>query len=338
MENLQVTKSKKPLKEQRFNNCLWRTGRDSTNFKGVYCDPHLSTLKASDQLIEIAYAAIEPQQLIQKKQDHIRFKDNGDRLIDYVSTDYTRGTEEMMSEYCDYMSQQRVMVEGQKLESFFLFRTYKDWGGDGSLFYGGRSGHAFMDLKKEKRAAITLNDKATVSLDYAASVPNLLYRMMTGQRLYPDGDPYEVDGLERCVVKQYLTIMTNTSSVKFAEDAVSKWLTKGKKRIEAKSAAIVAEKKFGSKRAVINAILKRNKPIAPCLMHSKAMGQHYSWLEANLVFHVAHQLSLMDVPALTVHDEFIVREEDRGMAEMVMYGTWPLDLPSLPEAPWNKCH
>jgi len=146
---------------------------------------------------------------------------------------------------------------------------------------------------------------------------------------------------ERCLAnwgRFNLTIMVNTPNIFFAEGAVSKWLAKGKERIEAKPAAIAAEKKLGSKGAVINAILKRNKPIAPCLMHSKAMGQHYSWLEANLIFHVAHQLSLMDVPALTVHDEFIVKEEDKGMAEMVMYGTWPLDLPSLPEAPWYKCH
>ena len=305
---------------------------------GDYCDPHLSTLVASDQLIEIAYAAIEPQKLIQKKQDHIQFKDNEGRLIDYVSTDYTRSTEEMMSVYCDYMSQQRVMVEGQKLEAFFLFRINKNWGGDGSLFYGGRSSHPFMNLKKEKRADITLNGKSTVSLDYSASVANLLYLMMTGQRLYPDGDPYEVDGLERRVVKQYFSIMTNTRSARGAEMGVINWLAKKNVKTEEKAPVIAAEKSFGSKQAIIKAIVGRNLPIASCLMQGKAMGQHYQWLEANQVFHVAHQLSLMGVPALTVHDEFIVREEDKEIAEMVMYSTWPSDLPSLTEAPWYKCH
>ena len=42
------------------------------------------------------------------------------------------------------------------------------------------------------------------------------------------------------------------------------------------------------------------------------------------------------VPALTVHDEFIVREQDAPFAEMVMYGTWPEDLPELADAPWNR--
>ena len=83
-------------------------------------------------------------------------------------------------------------------------------------------------------------------------------------------------------------------------------------------------------------IVERNKPIESCLMQGKAMGQHYQWLEANLVFHVAHQLTLQGVPALTVHDELIVREQDASLAEMVMYGTWPEDLPELSEAPWNR--
>ena len=91
------------------------------------------------------------------------------------------------------------------------------------------------------------------------------------------------------------------------------------------------------KKSVIEAILERNKPIAPCLMQGKAMGQHYQWLEANLVFHVAHQLSQRGVSAITVHDEFIVKEEDREVAEMLMYNEWPKDLPTLAEAPWNRC-
>ena len=90
------------------------------------------------------------------------------------------------------------------------------------------------------------------------------------------------------------------------------------------------------KKSVIEAILERNKPIAPCLMQGKAMGQHYQWLEANLVFHVAHQLSLRGVPAITVHDEFIVMEKDKDIAEQLMYSEWPKDLPVLAEAPWNR--
>ena len=66
------------------------------------------------------------------------------------------------------------------------------------------------------------------------------------------------------------------------------------------------------------------------------MGQHYQWLESNLVFHVAYQLSLQGVPAITVHDELVVMEKDKELAEMMMYDEWPQGLPTLADAPWNK--
>ena len=40
-----------------------------------------------------------------------------------------------------------------------------------------------------------------------------------------------------------------------------------------------------------------------------------------MVFDVAHQCALADVPVLTVHDEYIVREEDEDYLKMVMYST-----------------
>ena len=53
---------------------------------------------------------------------------------------------------------------------------------------------------------------------------------------------------------------------------------------------------------------ERNAPIAECFYQGKARGQYYAWLESNLVFEVAKYLTDQGVPALTVHDEFIVPE------------------------------
>jgi len=55
-----------------------------------------------------------------------------------------------------------------------------------------------------------------------------------------------------------------------------------------------------------------------------------------LSLHVAHQLSLRGVPALTVHDDIIVMEKDKDIAEQLMYSEWPKDLSTLAEAPWNR--
>ena len=53
-------------------------------------------------------------------------------------------------------------------------------------------------------------------------------------------------------------------------------------------------------------IIDRNAPIAECFFQGKAAGQRHAWHEQNLVFEVARPLARMDVPTLTVRDEFIL--------------------------------
>jgi hypothetical protein len=70
---------------------------------------------------------------------------------------------------------------------------------------------------------------------------------------------------------------------------------------------------IGDNPKIMDAVLKRNQPIAKCFFRGKAMGQHYAWLEANLVYEVANYLTqCLDIPCLTVHDEFII-PEDRAL-------------------------
>jgi hypothetical protein len=92
----------------------------------------------------------------------------------------------------------------------------------GAFRYGGRGFHPVMRMKKAKRSRIFINGRKTVALDYPASEPNILYRMMTGKRLSPDGDPYRVDGLDRSAVKPFFTITPNSSGA--LEDGVLTWL------------------------------------------------------------------------------------------------------------------
>ena len=61
--------------------------------------------------------------------------------------------------------------------------------------------------------------------------------------------------------------------------------------------------------------------MAECFFRGKAKGQEYAWLEANLVFEVARRLARSGVPALTVHDEFIVPEGMEGLVRAFMYTT-----------------
>jgi hypothetical protein len=306
----------------------------------------MSSFVASCEMVEMAHRLIPSKQLYEAQQPHIELRDLKENLVNFEWNDYLSEIHFQMAEYCDYINKQFIVIRGERLTNFHLARKFKDWNEDGSFMFDGRAWHPFMNMSPEERVKnIRINGSDVVALDYAASEPNLLYQMMTGQRLFPDGDPYTVEGLERWVVKRFMTLMLNTKDERGASSAMKNWLNEDERNVlphrkmKEKADKVLVEQaiqQYGSIEKIIRMIVEKNKPIESCLMQGKRMGQHYQWLEASLVFHVAHQLMLSNVPALTVHDEFIVRKQDAPLAEMVMYGTWPEGLPKLTDAPWNR--
>ena len=120
-----------------------------------------------------------------------------------------------------------------------------------------------------------------------------------------------------------MTMMINNASSRAAAMAAKANLNKLKKRQVARFEEDT--KKFGGIAAMMRHVVERNAPISECFYKGKAAGQYYAWLESNLVFEVARYLADLEVPALTVHDEFIVPED---MAD----AGWSADIPSL----WMK--
>ena len=95
-----------------------------------------------------------------------------------------------IADYCSFMQEQSLVVDGEPLSEYQVIRTFRDWAGNGSFLYGDRGCYPVMPMKKVKRSRILINGRKTVALDYPVSEPNILYQMMTGKRLSPDGDPY----------------------------------------------------------------------------------------------------------------------------------------------------
>jgi hypothetical protein len=312
------------------------TPRFSRGPDGEFLPANLSSFTASQELLDMAYDWISDEEVIRLDPLYVELRSNDkeEYLIQFEWDAYTEHVQKQMSEYCDYINEQWIEVEERPLGELKLVRHFKDWAGNGSFLFGGRAWHSFMSLSKLQRRRFRVNGSRVVCLDYPASVPNLLYLMMTGKRLIED--PYSLDGLDRFVGKQVMKFLINTKGFQGAEQALKNWLNDARSCPKEITIICDAIKKLGSKRNLLELVVSRNEPIRPCLMLGAAMGQHYQWLEANLVFHVAHQLSLRDIPTLTVHDEFIVMEKDKDIAEELMYNEWPKDLPVLAAAPWNR--
>ena len=327
----------KKLEDAKLLEITKGTPRFSRGPDGTLLPANLSSFIASQELIEMAYDWISDEEVVRLDPLYLEMRSNNKEkyLIQFEWDAYTEHVQKQMSEYCDYINEQWVEIEGRPLGELKLVRHFKDWADDGSFLFGGRAWHPFMSLSKIQRRRFRINESKVVCIDYPASVPNLLYLMMTGKRLTED--PYSLDGLDRFVGKQVMKFLMNTKGFQGAEMALKNWLFDEGSCPRETMIVSDATKKLGSTRNLLELVLARNEAIRPCLMLGPAIGQHYQWLEANLVFHVAHQLSLRDIPALTVHDEFIVMEQDKDLAEELMYSEWPKDLPVLTEAPWNRC-
>ena len=118
--------------------------------------------------------------------------------------------------------------------------------------------------------------------------------------------------------------MLNNASAQAASLAANKNISEQKKLVRDDYSSDL--RRFKTVSAMMKAIADRSTSIAQCFFKDKAMGQQYAWLEANLVFEVAILLARMDVPALTVHDEFIVPVDMVEAVHEVRYTTAFTDL------------
>ena len=100
------------------------------------------------------------------------------------------------------------------------------------------------------------------------------YKMVTGNQLHPD-DPYKVSGIPRSTAKKFLNIMLNIKGKSSVSGAVNKWLKVLASNAEKRDYQTAVEN-VGDNAKIMDAVLKRNQPIAKCFFKGKAMGQHYA--------------------------------------------------------------
>ncbi len=271
---------------------------------GDFEEAQLSEFRASETLVGLCEAHdYTPKATAANPQQFVELRDLNGRLVSFEETSYSRHINELMGDYCQFLNAQRIEVDGEDLGHLHLVRKYKDWDGSRRLIHGGRSHHPFMSYPSAKRERITINGSPVDTVDYPASQLNVLYSHVTGRFLYPE-DPYEVEGMSRTTAKYLVNLMLNNASAQAASLAANKNISDQKKLVRDNYSSDL--RRFKTVSAMMKLISDRNASIAHCFFNGKAMGQQYAWLEANLVFEVARLLARMDVPALTVHDEFIV--------------------------------
>ncbi len=262
----------------------------------------------------------ENLELEEKEQSHIWHRQES-KHVPYLEDAYSQRIEKIMSEISDYLNQQTITCEGESLTPMHLTRRYVAYDNSGDLRFHGRAYDPYMSFPKEKLDKILINGKPTKSLDYSASTFSIMYEVLTGVRrqdVEVQVQPYEVLGLERDVVKQYLTIMLNTFQTGFKE-AVNNYY-KNEATPEEVEHHNHALNNHGGIKGVQRMVKEANIHIAGFLGQGKQFGGHFSWLEANITHEVQHYGCLTwDIPILTVYDEFIFPEDKEDAVEELMF-------------------
>ena len=349
-KEIAFSRSKTQTVDERFNplrigyspiNSVWNKLRDTElvdTTKGIprwlkdeqdqFIRPRMTTVTSTKKLIKKCKKLGITKDTIKELKNpvHVRVRQVGDKsnYIPYKDTPYSKEIERTMSEYCNYLNKQEIKIGDIVLDDIHLYRTYQNRKGMPFQF-GGRSGGYWHSYSSEDRKRITINGKKTSSIDMHCSQLNILYKHATGKFFDKDFDAYRIPGIDerfRPVLKKILLIMLNANYLGIGQ-AVSNAMVKEEKKGNITLVELYKEFKesVSSIRSVVDKIIERHEPVNHLFCLGKDMGQHYAWLETNLVFQIAHQLYCHDIPCLTVHDEFIVPTEDEGILEQIMYST-----------------
>lgn len=280
----------------------------------------MSEMASTEQLLELAdQLGITTDVIYKKDSSHIKLRSllsDGGRFIDFKDTEYTRHIDKIMSEYCNFLNQQIIVNEltGEEYSGVLLNRSYRDRDGKQSLIYGGRSGGHWMSGDRE----ITINGEATVEFDYNASILNNLHKHLYGSYLNTDSevDLYAIENVHRDVTKALITrcmlnAKSRTQSTMRFNSLLEKDADLNQKR----------EQTSLSTKAIVDAIQNKFSNLKHLFYQGPDQAEHYSWIDQNHLFFIAHQASLNGICALTVHDSFIVKESDKDTMEMLMYST-----------------
>ena len=111
------------------------TPRFSKRPDGQELQPCVSFSTASEELVDLAFEWIQDHELCRVDPIFLELKANNkeSHFLHFEWDDYTRLVQKQMSEYCEFVSHQHIMIEGKPLGELKLVRQFKDWAGDGSF-------------------------------------------------------------------------------------------------------------------------------------------------------------------------------------------------------------
>lgn len=199
-----------------------------------------------------------------------------------------------------------------------LSRVFNGGFDRGGRFYGG----FWMGMKSAERKRLTIDGQNVTELDYKGIHPRLLYAE-AGATL--DGDPYDIPGYPRKLVKLAFNIMVNARDRSGALKATlrkARELTKDDAIPEGYCTSLTIS-------ALLGAIEERHQSIAHAFCSDS--GVRLQRIDSGIAERVMLDLVRKGIVSLPIHDSFITRAEFASQLEEAMDKAMRNTLKSLIE-------
>ena len=270
-----------------------------------------SVFRATPALLRSAPAGLvsvvrfEPRELVW-------LRDGCKRLIDYADTERTRAMRRVLMEVNEAIDATQIEIDGLDvadddglalaMRRKALYRVFSNasWNQGGRLYGGG-----WQSMPSALRARLRLNEDTTIELDHAQLHPRMLYRL-AGAKL--DGDAYSVGHWPRATGKVAFNALLNAPSRKTALGAVAQ--------------QIGGPNSWPQALRLVAAIETRHAPVASYL--KGGVGLKLQAIDADMAEAVLTRLLRRGIPALPVHDSFIVERRHEGELQEAMKSSWSL--------------
>jgi len=208
-------------------------------------------------------------------------------------------TNQLLKAYDVLMQNQKVQVGNIHISAAqtSLTRIFSR----GTLTMGGRFYSSLQNLKSEARKYIRLGDEPTVEIDFSSIHPNILYSL---KGLQIDGDPYEIMGWKRSIVKVAFNIMLNRDG---GENRTSSAQTIAENTPLNRADALALEEKILSKHKAIKEYFNSDSGLALQLKDSQIMSK--------ILGYFVYELKR---PIIPIHDSAVVSVRDVESLRLAM--------------------
>jgi hypothetical protein len=292
-----------------------------------------SRMRSSNKLLQ-AFDDFEiiPKYLYRKQMDCIRLKDTEKTFKEYEDSSATRSMRGKLHAYNNLLHKTNIKLTRNKKVSNYLEikptnfnnKEYYRVFNDDSFKLGGRFyGPWWVNLSKDIRKYITVNDDKTVELDYSSLNIHLLYSE-EGLNYYDlnesIADPYVLKGVdrdERDINKLIITIALNkTDKSKFVYAVKGKIEKENDKNYSLGNKKILKVPNAKEIWRRIRLFEEENDPIKHHLF--TGVGKRLQFKDSCIAESIIENMVNMRVPILAIHDSFIVQQWNKSKLHKLM--------------------